>query len=58
MFFYLQCATQYKVELQPIIDCANGDMGNKLEHQMAMMTDALQPPHKYVPWVTVNGVSY
>ena len=37
--------------------CAKGDQGNKYEHMMAVLTGQLNPPHQYVPWVTLNGVS-
>lgn len=53
----LQCAKQLGIDMSPINDCVNGDLGNGLLHQMAMTTAALNPPHTYVPWITFNSVS-
>lgn len=50
------CASQFKIEWGPIGSCFNGTQGNHLEHEMAMKTNALNPPHQYVPWIVVNGV--
>lgn len=49
------CAAQTKLDYSTIAACAMSDQGNKLEHEMAQATESLQPPHKYVPWVVVEG---
>ena len=45
------------IDYSKILTCVNGPMGNKLEHEMAVKTGQLNPPHRYVPWVTLSGVS-
>ena len=36
-------------------DCATGAEGIELEHEAAVKTDSLDPPHQFVPYVVVNG---
>ena len=50
------CAQQYGLDYSKIQSCASGDLGNSLQHEMALKTQALNPPHTYVPWVTLEGV--
>lgn len=38
-----------------LLTCFKGVQGNNLEHAYALATEALNPPHKYVPWFVVNG---
>ncbi|CAL1531014.1 unnamed protein product, partial [Lymnaea stagnalis] len=52
----IACAKKFPVPLDQILKCSNSSMGNSLEHQMALETDALVPKHSYVPWITLNGV--
>ncbi|CAH1774015.1 unnamed protein product [Owenia fusiformis] len=52
----IRCAQMYKIDYSAVQKCMASDKGNLLEHQMALKTNALSPPHKYVPWVTLNGV--
>ncbi|KAM4808804.1 gamma-interferon-inducible lysosomal thiol reductase [Rhinophrynus dorsalis] len=51
------CLAVYEPELpvKTVLECVNGDLGNKLMHQNALRTGALSPPHQYVPWVVING---
>ncbi|XP_014668005.1 PREDICTED: uncharacterized protein LOC106809440 [Priapulus caudatus] len=51
-----KCAEQLGFAWKPISNCANGTEGNHLMHMAGVATDALVPPHQYVPWVTLNGV--
>ena len=32
-----------------------GPLGKKLMHKLAVKTASLNPPHTYVPWLTING---
>ena len=50
------CAEKFRLDYTTIKQCANGALGNSLEHEMALKTGALNPPHQFVPWVTLNGV--
>lgn len=49
------CAQLVKIDYTPINTCANSDQGKQLEHQMALKTLSLNPPHQYVPWLNLNG---
>ncbi|XP_053320065.1 gamma-interferon-inducible lysosomal thiol reductase [Spea bombifrons] len=51
------CLSIYEPSLssKKVVECVNSDLGNKLMHQNALRTEALNPPHKYVPWIVING---
>ncbi|KFK43005.1 hypothetical protein AALP_AA1G067000 [Arabis alpina] len=49
------CYEKLNLDSRPITDCLESGHGNKLQLQYAAETNALQPPHKYVPWVVVDG---
>lgn len=52
-----KCAAQQpELNFTRIMQCANSQEGELLEHQMALLTDSLVPKHQYVPWITLNGV--
>ncbi|KDP45780.1 hypothetical protein JCGZ_17387 [Jatropha curcas] len=49
------CFETLGLDPKPVIDCYNSGYGKELELQYAAETNALQPPHQYVPWVVVDG---
>ncbi|KAF8402586.1 hypothetical protein HHK36_010673 [Tetracentron sinense] len=49
------CFDKTGLDSKPITDCYNSGYGKELELQYAAETNALQPPHTYVPWVVVDG---
>jgi interferon gamma-inducible protein 30 len=55
----LKCATEINLNdttVEEIKMCSTSKEGNELEHEMAIKTESLNPPHSYVPYVVVNGV--
>ncbi|KAA8543712.1 hypothetical protein F0562_021542 [Nyssa sinensis] len=49
------CFEKLGLDSTPVIDCYSSGYGKELELQYAAETNALQPPHTYVPWVVVDG---
>ncbi|KAG8096372.1 hypothetical protein GUJ93_ZPchr0013g34501 [Zizania palustris] len=49
------CFKKLGLDPKHVTDCYKGERGHKLALKYGRQTDALQPPHKYVPWVVVDG---
>lgn len=49
------CTSLHNIDYSHIQTCFRSSQGNALMHAMALQTTALNPPHQYVPWVTLNG---
>jgi interferon gamma-inducible protein 30 len=50
------CAAKAGLDAAAIRGCAEGRQGDALERAAAEETAALRPPHRWVPWVVVNGI--
>ncbi|GFP84237.1 gamma-interferon-inducible lysosomal thiol reductase [Phtheirospermum japonicum] len=53
--YWETCFEKLGLDASPVTRCLNSDRGTELELAYAAETSALQPPHKYVPWVVVDG---
>lgn len=52
-----KCGTEAQIgNMDQVMACFTSSDKVALEHEIAVKTDALNPPHKWVPWVTVNDV--
>ncbi|RCV45246.1 hypothetical protein SETIT_9G438700v2 [Setaria italica] len=49
------CFQKLGLDPKPVTDCYKSEQGHKLELKYANQTNALVPPHRYVPWVVVDG---
>nr|XP_043610170.1 gamma-interferon-responsive lysosomal thiol protein-like [Erigeron canadensis] len=49
------CFQKLNLDAKPVTDCITNGFGHELELQYAAEIKVLEPPHTYVPWVTVDG---
>ncbi|KAI7729624.1 hypothetical protein M8C21_003918, partial [Ambrosia artemisiifolia] len=49
------CFEELSLDPKPVKDCYSSGLGYQLNLQYADVTNSLQPPKKYVPWVVVDG---
>eukprot|EP00697_Spironema_sp_BW2_P015367 gnl/Spiro4/6184_TR3177_c0_g1_i1.p1 gnl/Spiro4/6184_TR3177_c0_g1~~gnl/Spiro4/6184_TR3177_c0_g1_i1.p1 ORF type:complete len:237 (+),score=42.79 gnl/Spiro4/6184_TR3177_c0_g1_i1:34-711(+) len=49
------CVTQSGVNWTAVNQCYNGQQGKTLQDQAAAVTNNLQPPHQWTPWIVVAG---
>lgn len=50
-----KCAKQQGLDWDKIKTCTDGSLGTQLQMEAFNTTANLSPPHRYTPWVTVNG---
>ena len=51
----LTCSQQLNLDFNTVQNCAGDSQGNALVHDAALITENLNEPHTYVPWIVVNG---
>ena len=52
---FKKCAFTHNLDFDTVMTCANGPKGKALALAAARNTEALNPPHEYAPWLTLNG---
>jgi interferon gamma-inducible protein 30 len=52
---FKKCAASNDIDAPKVLQCADGEQGKALAVAAAQKTEALNPPHEYAPWVTLNG---
>lgn len=50
-----RCAKSNNIMWDNINTCYQGKEGRELELMYYNQTASLDPPHRYTPWVTING---
>lgn len=51
------CANSNSLDWTKLSDCWNSVEGHELDLENGIATAALNPPHEFVPWVTLSGQS-
>ena len=51
----LKCSKSLSIDIDQVEKYMNSSLGNKIQHENAILTEQLNPPHKYVPWITINN---
>ena len=50
-----KCAEENNLDWDKINPCYTGREGHELELMYYNKTASLNPPHRYTPWITING---
>nr|AYQ96082.1 gamma-interferon-inducible lysosomal thiol reductase [Dugesia japonica] len=53
---FRSCCEQFKLDLNLVNKCFQGQKGNELQHHYALATSSLVPKLVYIPWIILNKV--